>query len=162
MSESQPSIIAMHAASADWLLKRRHEDLSLTFRTAWDLYIKFYTVFLTVSITALIFVAGGSQFLKAPQGNPPGGGKTYTALIIVVVFSVQSAICAVTSVLMGLYSKKASKDQASIESRLVSTGVEVPGAGSTIPVGLAQWAGFANAVVMCGLIVIWCYLLPSK
>jgi hypothetical protein len=36
-----------------WLLKRRHEDLGTMFRAVWDNYIKFYTVFLIFSVTAL-------------------------------------------------------------------------------------------------------------
>ena len=43
----------MSDIDSTWLIKRRHEDLSQTFRTSWDLYIKFYTVFLTFSIAAL-------------------------------------------------------------------------------------------------------------
>jgi hypothetical protein len=56
MATSQPDlavpITAREAPAQDWLLKRRHEDVSTTFRTGWDLYIKFYTVFLTFSMAA--------------------------------------------------------------------------------------------------------------
>ena len=43
----------MEESPQEWILKRRHEDLSLTVRTSWSLYIQFYTVFLTVSVVGL-------------------------------------------------------------------------------------------------------------
>ena len=46
----------MEESSHEWILKRRHEDLSLTVRTSWSLYIQFYTVFLTVSVVGLGWV----------------------------------------------------------------------------------------------------------
>src|ERR1041384_4494518 len=46
----------MEESPHEWILKRRHEDLSLTVRTSWSLYIQFYTVFLTVSVVGLGWV----------------------------------------------------------------------------------------------------------
>ncbi len=34
---------SMKESSDEWILKRRHEDLSLTVRASWSLYIQFYT-----------------------------------------------------------------------------------------------------------------------
>jgi hypothetical protein len=36
-----------------WLEHKYFDEVSLQFRTVWDLYIKFYTVFLTVQIAGL-------------------------------------------------------------------------------------------------------------
>ena len=43
----------MSESTQEWILKRRHEDLGVTVRMCWDLYIKFYTVFLTFSVVGL-------------------------------------------------------------------------------------------------------------
>ena len=43
----------MSESPQEWILKRRHEDLGVTVRMCWDLYIKFYTVFLTFSVIGL-------------------------------------------------------------------------------------------------------------
>ena len=46
----------MSESPQEWILKRRHEDLGVTVRMCWDLYIKFYTVFLTFSVVGLGWV----------------------------------------------------------------------------------------------------------
>jgi hypothetical protein len=59
MTEAQGSLapsFPVEDSANVWLLKRRHEDISSMFRTCWDLYIKFYTVFLTFSVAAMGWV----------------------------------------------------------------------------------------------------------
>jgi hypothetical protein len=130
-----------------WLLKSRYADLGITFRTTWDLYIKFYTVFLTFSVAALGF------FLSSPA---TGGRKPYMFLLI-LVFVVQSALVGVTSVLLASYSSKAAEDQRKIERELVDEEHHspVPGFESIFPIVLAKWAALANATVMLGMVAIW-------
>jgi hypothetical protein len=36
-----------------WVLRSRYAELGLNLRAAWDVYIRFYTVFLTFSMAAL-------------------------------------------------------------------------------------------------------------
>ena len=43
----------MNESPQEWILKRRHEDLGVTVRMCWDLYVGFYTVFLTFSVVGL-------------------------------------------------------------------------------------------------------------
>src|SRR5256886_13984005 len=63
----------MSESPQEWILKRRHEDLGVTVRMCWDLYIKFYTVFLTFSVVGLGWVLtrpGDIQMLpRAKQVN---------------------------------------------------------------------------------------------
>jgi len=44
---------SMNESPQEWILKRRHEDLGVTVRMCWDLYVGFYTVFLTFSVVGL-------------------------------------------------------------------------------------------------------------
>jgi len=37
----------------DWLGKKLLDETSLAYRTVWDLYLRFYTVYLTFSVVAL-------------------------------------------------------------------------------------------------------------
>lgn len=68
----------------DWLVKKLIEENSLAFRTVWDLYLKFYTVFLTFSITALALTV---QYVKHQNQRLP----------IVLVFVFQNLISAGTA-----------------------------------------------------------------
>src|ERR1043165_7529559 len=91
-----------------WLMKSRYADLGTTFRTTWDLYIKFYTVFLSFNIIGL------GYFLSKDLSI-----KNYIKDVLFAVFAVQSALLCVTSYLMAQYSKNASVDQAQLEKDLL-------------------------------------------
>jgi hypothetical protein len=136
-----------------WLLKSRYADLGVTFRMTWDLYIKFYTVFLTFNIAGLGFFLSKESLLLS---SATVGRKPYIVLLI-LVFVVQSGLVGVTSILMALYSKKAAADQQKIEKALVieENYAQVPGFESIFPVFLARWAALANATVMLGMVAIW-------
>lgn len=129
-----------------WLLKSRYTDLGTTFRTTWDLYIKFYTVFLTFNIAAL-------GFFLSSQGSLLGIKRD----TLICVFAAQSALLGGTSILMAKYSQGASDNQRKIEAELLAntTKESIPGFESVFPLGLARWASLANAVVMAGMVAIW-------
>jgi hypothetical protein len=135
-----------------WLLKSRYADLGTTFRTVWDLYIKFYTVFLTFNIAALGFFLSKGSFLAQLATT----SKRYI-YVLVLVFAVQSALLCGTSILMAKYSTKAAADQKRLENELLlgDAQAKVPGFESVFPLGLARWAALANATVMLGMVAIW-------
>src|SRR5882762_4324119 len=78
---------SMNESSQEWILKRRYEDLGVTVRMCWDLYIKFYTVFLTFSVVGLGWILtrpGDAQHSPRETGycrrlfdpdDPDGGNK---------------------------------------------------------------------------------------
>ena len=84
----------MSESTQEWILKRRHEDLGVTVRMCWDLYIKFYTVFLTFSVIGLGWILtrpGDAQMI--PRARQ----------LIAVVFLIQTILTAATSAGIGLY-----------------------------------------------------------
>jgi hypothetical protein len=134
-----PRDIELH----DWVLKQRVSDMGATFRAVWDLYIKFYTVFLTFSIGALALL----------NEHP------HSHRVIAMVFMLQSGLCAGTSVAIGIYSQAAAHQVHSAESTLL-VDEPLPKSArfiSAIPVGLAMWCGFANALAMMGMVGVWYY-----
>ncbi len=81
----------MEESPHEWILKRRHEDLSLTVRTSWSLYIQFYTVFLTVSVIGLRWV------LTRPADAPIVPRAKH---VIAIVLVIQTLLTAITSAAM--------------------------------------------------------------
>jgi hypothetical protein len=129
----------MNESPDDWILKRRHEDLSLTVRTSWSLYIQFYTVFLTVSVVGLGWV------LTRPADAPI---VPRTKHVITIVFVVQTLLTAVTSVAIALYTMRVARDQEQIENCLVQSHAAAPAAcRASRPriVGSVRWL-----VQLCG------------
>ena len=84
----------MKESSDEWILKRRHEDLSLTVRASWSLYIQFYTVFLTVSVVGLGWVlTRPADAAIVPRAKH----------VLAIVFVIQTLLTAITSGAMALY-----------------------------------------------------------
>ena len=81
----------------DWVLKQRVQDLGTTFRAVWDIYIKFYTVFLTFSLAALSWLIEHKIT------------SSHSHKVIAVVFIGQSLLTSITSGAIGFYSYKAGK-----------------------------------------------------
>jgi hypothetical protein len=150
-SHTAPVIAAPDDGVALWLLKRRHEDLGTMFRAVWDNYIKFYTVFLTFSVTAL-----GWLLSHTGADAPP----VKIDHVVSVVFIVQSVLTSITSGALAVYSRRVAREYAQLEKTLLGT-TPVPPALigiETIPVKLAMWAGWANAAAMLGMASAWRYV----
>ena len=129
----------------DWVLKQRVQDLGTTFRAVWDIYIKFYTVFLTFSLAALSWLIEHKIT------------SSHSHKVIAVVFIGQSLLTSITSGAIGFYSYKAGKQLSGVEITLL-TGVPLPPAlkrTQTVPSGLGLWSGFANAAAMIGMACVW-------
>jgi len=135
-----------------WLLRRRHEDLSEMFRTCWELYIKFYTVFLTFTMAAMgLLLARDEKMLKLSDE---------VVHVLVFVFVGQSLLTATTSAFLALYSRKVAKDHASLERAMLRSLPTPPALlqTKTIPLGIATWAGWANAIAMVGMAYAWVHI----
>jgi len=127
----------MNESPQEWILKRRHEDLSLTVRTSWSLYIQFYTVFLTVSVVGLGWV------LTRPADAPIVPRAKH---VIAIVFVIQTLLTAITSVAMALYTSRVAHDQA------------LPACGPAVPASLARFAGWFNCAAMIAMAALWLYV----
>src|SRR5246127_577647 len=103
---------SMKESSDEWILKRRHEDLSLTIRASWSLYIQFYTVFLTVSVVGLGWV------LTRPADAPIVLRAKH---VIAIVFVIQTLLTANTSGAMALYTSHVARQQEEIENCLLQS-----------------------------------------
>jgi hypothetical protein len=140
----------MSESPQEWILKRRHEDLGVTVRMCWDLYIKFYTVFLTFSVVGLGWMLtrpGDVQIVpRAKQ-------------VVAIVFLIQTVLTAVTSAGIALYTVHVAHDQDHIEGLLTQSH---PGGRPPIRPAvsalLAQWGGWSNCAAMLAMAVLWLYV----
>jgi hypothetical protein len=134
----------------EWILKRRHEDLSLTVRTTWSLYIQFYTVFLTVSVVGLGWV------LTRPADAPIIPRARH---VIAIVFVIQTLLTAITSVAIALYTSRVARSQDEIErSLLQSHAAALPSCAPAVPASLARFAGSFNCAAMLAMAALWLYV----
>src|ERR1700678_4188575 len=78
---------------SEWLLKTRYAESQVNFRTIWDLYLKFYTVFLTVNVGALAWVYNNSTHITSRWP-------------VSIAFIIQCLLAATTSGIMALQSKQ--------------------------------------------------------
>src|SRR5215472_1463033 len=140
----------MNESSQEWILKRRHEDLSLTVRTSWSLYIQFYTVFLTVSVVGLGWV------LTRPADAPIVPRARH---VIAIVFVIQTLLTAITSIAMALYTSRVARDQEEIENCLVQSHAgALPPCGPAVPASPARFAGCFNCAAMLAMAALWLYV----
>jgi len=139
----------MSESPQEWILKRRHEDLGVTVRMCWDLYIKFYTVFLTFSVVGLGWVLTRPADIMLPRAKQ----------VIAVVFVIQTILTAITSGAMGLYTVHVAHDQEHIEGLLTQLHAGVrPSVRSAVPALLAQFAGWSNCAAMLATAALWLYV----
>jgi hypothetical protein len=143
-------VASMEESAHEWILKRRHEDLSLTVRTSWSLYIQFYTVFLTVSVVGLGWV------LTRPADSPIAPSAKH---VIAIVFVIQTFLTAITSGAMALYTMHVAQNQEHIEKLLVqSNAAALPACGPAVPASLARFAGWFNCAAMLAMAALWLYV----
>ncbi len=140
----------MSESPQEWILKRRHEDLGVTVRMCWDLYIKFYTVFLTFSVIRLGWVLtrpGDIQMLpRAKQ-------------VIAIVFVIQTLLTAITSAAIALYTVHVAQDQGHIEDLLTQSHPGTrPSIKPAVPAFLAQLGGWSNRAAMLAMAALWLYV----
>src|SRR5438046_6617556 len=130
----------MNESPQEWILKRRHEDLCVTVRRCWDLYIKFYTVFLTFSVIGLGWMlTRPGDIAMLPRAKQ----------VIAIVFLIQTILTAMTSGGIALYTVHVAHDQEQIEQLLTQSHPSArPPIRPAVPALLAQWGGWSNCAAM--------------
>ena len=129
-----------------WLATKYFDEVSLQYRTIWDLYIKWYTVFLTANVLGL---GATVQYVHS-------GKRTW----IVVAFVVQNMLAASTAVAIALYSRSSARRMTELASLIVSFGPPHESLSpelrkSPFAEDLAFFAGLANALGNISLSVCW-------
>jgi len=140
----------MSESNTDWLAKKHFDELSLQLRSVWDLYLKFYTVFLTFNILALAAVV---QHIARDNRT-----------IIVVALVLQNLLSGITAVCIGCFSKDSARRLEDVTLYLLREAPEnsqrPPFSNhSPIPGRLGFWSGVANAVSHLTLIGCWIAVL---
>jgi len=140
----------MNESPQEWILKRRHEDLGVTVRMCWDLYIKFYTVFLTFSVIGLGWMlTRPGDIAMVPRAKQ----------VIAIVFLIQTILTAMTSGGIALYTVHVAQDQEQIEQLLAQSHPSArPPIRPAIPALLAQWGGWSNCAAMLAMAALWLYV----
>jgi hypothetical protein len=140
----------------EWLGKKLLDENSLAYRTAWDLYLKFYTVFLTVNILAI-----GTTVQYISQGN---------RWPITVIFVGSNLIGIATSAFMARFSYISGKRYEDICRLYIESSTEaqhnkLAGLGSApLPGWLGNYCGYACVMnlllfAICWVMILW---IPSR
>jgi hypothetical protein len=134
------------APNAIWLQRTYYQETVRVFIHAWDLYVKFWTVFITFNVVSLGFAS-----------RIPVGGRS----VVVAAFVVQNLLTLGTSFWIARYSKDTDKKLSSLASHLAGANTDVAevAKGSPVPTRLAAWGGYANCIASICLIVCWVVVL---
>lgn len=137
----------------EWLARKYFEETCLQGRTVWDIYMKYFTVFLTINVTALGVVA---QYLE-----PANRGA------IVWAFIGHNLITMTSSLAVGIYSRSVTHNLRSLSHVLQKN--HVPSSrfqrlmrASPFPGNLGLLCGIANALGNLMLIICWICVLSIK
>jgi hypothetical protein len=129
-----------------WVLQKQYEEYLQQFKTAWDLYLKFYTVFLVFNLTAFSFTA---EKVSADNRLP-----------IVIIFVFQNICSAGTALHMSFLGRTTIKRLNPISDAILSNSSEKDIAlKPPVLTGIAFWAGFANTLSHIGYICCWIFIL---
>jgi hypothetical protein len=139
---SEPNATTKNLA-LDWILKQRIEGMSTTFRSVWDLYIKFYSVFLTFTLGAMSWLIEHRETQSMEHNHN----------VVAVVFIGQGILTCITSVGVASYSCETSNMMVEMEKEIVSVKSMPKSLLETkpLPVALAIWSGSANAAALLGM-----------
>ena len=146
----------------EWALKTRLSEISINFRTTWDLYLKFYTVFLTFNVAALAWFFSSAH-----------NWSSKAKWLIAGVFIMESVIVALTSAKIALYSgevrRAISETVAELENMASREGEAIEGARigfkTSLPLDIGAYSAWANFVGVLFVAVIWfvlAYLLVGS
>lgn len=140
----------MAESNRDWLARKTLEECSLQFRTVWDIYIKWYTIFLTFNIAGIGVAA---QHLK---GLAVG--------VVALTFVAENLISLLTAIYIARFSISIERRALEAAAWLASegeSGQKLPEKSSSpivqfpIPGSLGFWSGWANAASHLFLMICW-------
>jgi hypothetical protein len=129
----------------DWLIKKQLDELSIQFRAVWDLYVKFYTVFLTFTIASL---GATIKYIDGP----------WAKAVIGLCFIAQNIVSGITAFRIAHYSlrtKGKAEDLAGAGGQISGEELHSSVKTSTIPGELGYWAGMANVIVHALFVLLW-------
>jgi hypothetical protein len=149
MSDPQESALA-------WLAKKYFDECSLQFRTVWDLYLKFYVVFLTVNATALGLTV---QYVELRESRA----------VIAAAFVMQNIFAAVTAFMVSRFSAKVAVRAQDLAAFAVANVEQSPTmqlplllAESPIPGQLGKWGAMANLLGHAVFCALWLLVIILK
>jgi hypothetical protein len=143
LSDNAPS----HAALPPWALLalEQYRELNSNFRSMWDVYIKFYTVFLTANVISI-----GVVIDRVEPANRP---------LIAAAFIAQNILAALTSAGLAAYSRTCRARLVAAAELLTPEPIDSRHATALrrppIPDTLSMWAGVANTIAHIALIAVW-------
>lgn len=145
-NESHAGAGIMPPSDDDWLLKTLVQENGTSFRTVWDLYLKFYTAFLTFSVLALGLTV---QYIHRENRLP-----------VILAFVFQNVLSGGTAFGMARFSKQSSRrfehlcayylDHSSTDHKGLKSLCESPSPG-----WLGIYGGYANLLSHITLIGCW-------
>lgn len=139
----------MAESNRSWLAREVYKEQVAMFKTAWDIYIKFHTVFITVNVAAL---AATVQYIK-PENRWP----------MVIAFVVQNLVSLGTAVAMSRFSRNCATRTHEAACEIVrheagsdsASPAELRLWSSPVPATLGSWSGIANGIGYLSLIGCW-------
>ncbi|MCP5133687.1 MAG: hypothetical protein H6976_08800 [Gammaproteobacteria bacterium] len=131
----------MSNGNAEWLAQKQFEERNQNYRTVWDLYLKFYTVFLTVNIIGIGVVV---QHVPQKQRLP-----------IIAAFVIQNLLSAGTAYCIARFSKEASAELEEFCQQFAPESTVEILTKSPLPALLGFRAGWANVWSHMAFIICW-------
>lgn len=131
-------------SNIEWVRDKIFNETNEQFRTAWGLYLKFYTVFMTANVAGIGLTV---EFLSG-VGRAP----------VIIAFVVQNVMSLLTAYYMTRFSSETSKRLESItRSQLTKDerNAHPNLLAAPTPEKMAVWSGRANVVSHVAMIGIW-------
>jgi hypothetical protein len=126
------------------------EHLITSFRTLWDIYIKWFTVLMTINIAAIAWLA--TKVIATAPDQPIFANRSYI-VGIATLFVIQNLLSIVTSVCIAVFSGNAHKALGRVLDSI--EGSKFEGRESMLPRWLAVYGAIANAIGLMCIVVIW-------
>ena len=123
----------------------QYREHATSFRSSWDIYIKFFTVFITFNVIAI----GAVLERVAPTNRP----------LMSAAFIAQNLLAAGTALGVAWYSRRCKEQmERTADVLLASAGDPATRAilrEAPIPANTGVWAGVANFIAHVTLIAVW-------
>ncbi len=126
--------------NATWLARTNYETRARYVEVVWEMYLKFYTVFLALNITGIGLAV---QHLETSSRWP-----------IAAAFLMQNALSFGTAVSIGRFTKTSSDSLKKSGDEMAPT-ASASLTDSPIPGALGLYCGWANAVSHVALSAVW-------
>lgn len=126
---------------SQWQARQHYQESCTTYRTVWDIYMKFYTVFLTTNVVGVGLVV---QHVETRHRWP-----------IVLAFLIQNLASSVTAFQIAIYSRGESESLSRLARAMTKEGAVDSQSTSPLPGLLASKAAIVNLVSHLALCLCW-------